>query len=322
MIWFKSFSGTEVFFILVFLIAYMAYIIRLLYIHRVLKTNPRRVAVKAAVRTLYFSLFIVALLGPSFGETSTEVKSVGKDIMVCVDLSESMDAFDVAPTRLEKMKFELKRIVNAFNSDRIGLIIFSSEAFMQCPLTLDQSALNLFIETLSTRLVPSGGTNFGPPLQMALDKLGGEESGVVQQKSKVVLLISDGEDFGDESAATASQIESQGIKLFTLGIGTEEGSKIRTNSGYKKDRTGQEIITRLNSKDLKSLAVNTGGKYFEINDRKNEVSKLINTISSIEGELRETRRMDVSANKYYYFLALGIILMLLDLMFQLKVIKV
>ena len=322
MIWFKSFSGTEVFFILVFLIAYMAYIIRLLYIHRVLKTNPRRVAVKAALRTLYFTLFIVALLGPSFGETSAEVKSVGKDIMVCVDLSESMDAFDVAPTRLEKMKFELKRIVNAFNSDRIGLIIFSSEAFLQCPLTLDQSALNLFIETLSTRLVPSGGTNFGPPLQMALDKLGGEESGVVQQKSKVVLLISDGEDFGDESAAVASQIESQGIKLFTLGIGTEEGSKIRTNSGYKKDRTGQEIITRLNARDLKALAVNTGGKYFEINDRKNEVSKLINTISSIEGELRETRRMDVSANKYYYFLALGIILMLLDLMFQLKVIKV
>lgn len=322
MVWYKSISGTELFFILAFIIAYGIYIVRLIYINRILKTDTKKIIYKAALRTLYFSLFIIALLGPSFGDTSKEIKSVGKDIMICVDLSESMNAFDIPPTRLEKVKFELKKIVEAFNSDRIGLIIFSSEAFMQCPLTLDQSALNLFIETLSSRLVPSTGTNFGPPLKMALEKLSSAESTVVEQKSKVILLISDGEDFGDETSSIISDIENLNIKLFTLGIGSEGGSKIKTNSGFKTDRSGKEIITQLNSKSLKSLAASTGGKYFEINESQNEVSKLINTISTIEGELRDAKRIDVSANKYFYFLGLGLILMLIDLMFLLKVVKV
>lgn len=322
MVWYKSISGTELLFILVFIVAYAIYIVRLIYINRILKTNPKRIAFKALLRTLYFSLFIIALLGPSFGDTSREIKSVGKDIMICVDLSESMNAFDVPPTRLEKVKFELKKIVNAFNSDRIGLIIFSSEAFMQCPLTLDQSALNLFIESLSSRLVPNTGTNFGPPLEMALDKLSSEESTVMEQKSKVIILISDGEDFGEETSSIVSEIESRNIKLFTLGVGTEEGSRIRTNSGFKTDRSGKEVVTALNSRQLKNIALNTNGKYFEINNGTNEVSKLINTIAAIEGELRDAKRIDVSANKYFYFLALGILLMIIDLMFLLKVVKV
>lgn len=322
MVWYKSLSGTELIFILVFIIAYAIYIVRLVYINRILKTNTRHIIFKAALRTIYFSLFIVALLGPSFGDTSREIKSVGKDIMICVDLSESMNAFDIAPTRLEKVKFELKRIVDAFSSDRIGLVIFSSEAFMQCPLTLDQSALNLFIETLSSRLVPNAGTNFAPPLQMAMDKLSSEESTVMEQKSKIIILISDGEDFGDETSSVVSEIENRDIKLFTLGVGTEEGSKIRTYRGFKTDRSGKEVVTRLNSEQMKKIAVNTGGKYFEINDGENDVSKLINTISSIEGELRDAQKVDVSANKYFYFLALGILLMIVDLMFLLKVVKV
>ena len=122
-------------------------------------------------RTIYFALFMIAVLGPSFGGSKKEVKSVGKDIMICVDFSKSMDAFDIQPSRLEKIKFEMKKVVEAFNSDRIGIIIFSSEAFMQCPLTYDQNALNLFIETMNSGLVPSSGTDFGPPLRMALKKL-------------------------------------------------------------------------------------------------------------------------------------------------------
>ncbi len=119
----------------------------------------------------------MALLGPAFGEARREVQSVGKDIFLAIDLSQSMNANDVQPTRLEKMKFELKNIVGTFTSDRIGLIIFSSEAFMQCPLTYDQNALNIFIETLHSGLVPNTGTDFGPPLKMALEKLNDENSG-------------------------------------------------------------------------------------------------------------------------------------------------
>lgn len=322
MVWFRSIGILEITFILLFIGLYGIYLYRIVRIAKRLNTSYRKVFYKILIRTFYFILLIVALLGPSFGEASREVKSVGKDIYICVDLSESMNAFDVQPTRLEKVKFELKNLINAFNSDRIGLIIFSSEAFVQCPLTYDQSALNLFIETLGSGLVPHTGTDFAPPLELALEKLSGENTTTREQKSRIIILISDGEDFGEESEEVASEIFKAGIKLFTLGVGTSQGSRIPSRVGYKTDQNGREVITRLNPKELKSLAVKTEGKYFEINESKNDVSRLINTLNQIEGELRDTRVMDVSANKYYYFLAAALLLMFFDLMTGIKTIKV
>lgn len=322
MTWYRSFSGFEFIVVGIFLILYLVYFIRMIRIGKILKVSYKALIIKVILRSSYFFLFIIALLGPSFGDISREVKAVGKDIVICVDLSESMNAFDVQPSRLEKVKFELKNLVSAFSSDRIGLIIFSSEAFMQCPLTYDQSALNLFIETLHSGLVPNAGTDFGPPIEMALEKLSGEESTVLQQKSKIILLISDGEDFGDNTMSHVSKLEQGGITLFTLGVGTEQGSKIRTNYGFKTDRNGQEVMTKLNSRDLKMLAVKTGGKYFEINENNNDMERLINTINSIEGELRDTRMVDISANKYYYFVALALLLVCADLLIGLKAIRI
>ncbi len=322
MIWYKTLSGIEIFFITLFIVFYLSYIYRVLQIGKVLKTNFRTVITKLLLRTVYFILFIIALLGPSFGDTTREVKSVGKDILLCIDLSESMNAFDIQPSRLEKVKFELKSIVSAFSSDRIGLIIFSSEAFMQCPLTYDQNALNLFIETLSTRLVPNTGTDFAPPLKMTIQKLKNEDGNPVDPKSKIIILISDGEDFGKKSDEVVSQIEEMGIKLYTVGIGTKKGSRIRTDYGFKTDKTGKEVISKLNARELKTLAIKTGGKYFEINNEQNDTERLINTINQIEGQLRDTRKMDVSANKYYYFIALALLLIAIDVLISLKVIKI
>jgi Ca-activated chloride channel family protein len=318
MTWYRSFTGFEFLAIAIFILLYMAYIYRMFRIGKILKISYRALIAKTIIRSLYFMLFIVALLGPSFGDTSREVKAIGKDIMVCVDLSESMNANDIQPTRLEKVKFELKNLVDAFNSDRIGLIIFSSESFMQCPLTYDQGALNLFIETLGTNLVPNAGTDFGPPIEMALEKLSSEESTSTQQKSKVIILISDGEDFGDNTLSHVSKLEENGIKLFTLGVGTETGSRIKTNYGFKTDKNGREVFTKLNAADLKTLAIKTGGKYFEIDNEINDIERLINSINGIEGELKDSRVIDVSANKYYYFLALALILICTDLLICFK----
>jgi Ca-activated chloride channel family protein len=275
-----------------------------------------------ALRTAFFALVLVAFLGPSFGDSKKEIKSVGKDIMICVDLSKSMDAFDVQPTRLEKVKYEMKRIVEAFNSDRVGVIIFSSEAFMQCPLTYDQNALNLFIETMNSSLVPSSGTDFGPPLRMALDKLENQDGPSSQQKSKVIILISDGEDFGDQTNEIDKEIEDKGIKLFTLGVGTEKGSQIMAGRGYKTDTQGNAVISKLNSSALKSLASKTNGQYFEINENRNDVARLINTIGKIEGELRDARFVDVSANRYYFFLLAALVLLVLDLLIDVKTVTI
>ena len=250
MTWFKSIGTQEIIFLLSFALLYFLHITRVIRIAKAINTSYQAIFYKVIIRTGYFILLIVALLGPSFGETAKEVKAVGKDIFIAVDLSESMNAFDIQPSRLEKLKFELKNLVNDFSSDRIGLIMFSNEAFVQCPLTYDQSALHLFIETLNTQLVPNSGTDFGPPIKTALSKLNDDGSLVTQQKSKIILLISDGEDFGQETNEIAKEVESSGIKLFTLGIGTERGSKIMTRRGFKKDRQGQEVISKLNSTSL------------------------------------------------------------------------
>lgn len=322
MTWFRDFGLFETVILILFLGFYLIYIIKIVRIAKSLNTPFGNVFYKLILRTLVFALLIVAFLGPSFGDSRKEVKSVGKDIMICVDLSKSMDAFDIQPTRLEKIKFEMKRIVDAFSSDRIGIIIFSSEAFMQSPLTYDQNALNLFIETMNTGLVPSSGTDFGPPIRMALSKLTDQEGPSSQQKSKVIILISDGEDFGEDTEKEISEVQDNDIKLFTLGVGTDEGSQLYAGSGFKTDRQGNTVITRLDSRSLQSLASRTGGQYFEINETKNDVSRLINTISRIEGELRDTRFVDVSANRYHYFLLAALFLLIIDVMVNVKTVRI
>lgn len=266
-------------------------------------------------------LILIAFLGPSFGEAKREVKSVGKDIMILVDLSKSMDATDVAPSRLEKVKFEMKRIIDAFNSDRVGIIIFSSEAFMQCPMTYDQNALNLFIQTMNTGLVPSAGTDFGPPLEMALEKFKTDE-GKKTENSRIIILISDGEDFGEETESIAKKVEEESVSLFTLGVGTETGSPIPTTRGFKTDQSGKQIVTRLNREPLEKLSELSNGSYFEVSESKNDVPRLIRKIGSIEGLLRDSRTVDVSANRYFFFLLIAFLLFCTDVLIPLKPLKV
>lgn len=320
--WFREFSWVEMVLVASFAGLYFLYVLKIIRISKTLNTPYASVFVKLTIRTLFFALLILAFLGPSFGDSKREIKSVGKDIMICVDLSKSMDAFDIQPTRLEKIKFELKKVVDAFSSDRIGIIIFSSEAFMQCPLTYDQNALDLFIETMNTSLVPASGTDFGPPLHMALQKLNDQETSHTNQKSKVIILISDGEDFGEDTEKSAQEIENNDIKLFTLGIGTEHGSQIFAGRGYKTDQRGNPVISKLNASSLKKLANQTSGQYFEINDSRNDVSRLISTISKIEGETRDARLVDVSANRYFYFLLAALALLLLDILLSVRTITI
>ena len=322
MSWYRELGITELVLIGAFLVFYGLYLFRIIHVARILNTPFSRVFIKLFLRTLFFGLLIVAILGPSFGGAKREVKAIGKDIMICVDLSKSMDAFDIQPTRLEKIKNEMKKLVAAFNSDRIGIIIFGTEAFMQCPLTFDQNALNLFIETMNTGLVPVGGTDFAPPLRMALDKLTEAKEQVTDTKSKVIILISDGEDFGRETGDIVSDIDNRDIRLFTLGVGTEKGGNIYAGNGVKKDMQGNPVVTKLNSRSMRSLANKTGGQYFEINETRNDVSRLISTISSIEGELRDARLVDVTANKYFYFLAFAMMLLLADILLNVKTVSI
>ena len=263
-------------------------------------------------------------MGPGWGGEKKEIKAIGKDILVAVDLSNSMNSMDVQPSRLEKVKFELKKLVEAFNSDRVGILIFSSEPFVQCPLTYDRGALNLFIETLSTRLVPSGGTQIGPALALASEKLLSDDEKGKSPHAKIILLISDGEDFSQQAEEQAEELKENGIKLFSLGVGTEQGGVIPLNSGQnKKDtETGNDVITKLKSELLKKLSSITGGAYYEINEKENQSPALIKSIDRIAGELQDTKMVDISADKYYYFLIPALGLILLDILITVKTFRI
>jgi Ca-activated chloride channel family protein len=317
----RNFGWVEAILLGLFVVAYGIYLWRIIRISRALHAPAYTIIFKLALRSVAVALIIISILGPTYGDSKKEIKSVGKDIMMCVDLSKSMDAFDIQPTRLEKIKFELKKIVAAFNSDRLGLVIFSSEAFMQCPLTYDQNALNLFIETMNTNLVPASGTDFGPPLKMALTKMT-DESDEGNQKSKVIVLISDGEDFGEETDKIARQVEDDGIRLFALGVGTEQGSQIAASKGFRTDQKGNVVVTKLNPASLKDLANKTDGQYFEINESRNDVNRLINAINKIEGQMRDARLVDVSSNRYFYFLLAALILLVLDVMVSVRTVRI
>ncbi len=319
--WYKNFGSYEIALILLFSISYLLYAYRFYRASRVVKARKSVFLTKLLLRTGIFALLLIAWLGPTFGQGQKEIKAVGKDIFIAVDLSKSMNAYDVQPSRLEKVKFELKKMVDAFSSDRVGIIIFGTEAFIQSPLTFDGSALNLFIETLHTNLIPYGGTDLAAPMKLALDKLQNEGTQSGKPSSRLVILISDGEDFGEEAQALANQFKKQGIRLFTLGVGTQEGSRIRERRLYKRTKEGDEVITRLNASALKRLADEANGSYYEINNRLNETQKLIHAVSAVEGEMQDARLVDVSANRYYYFLAAALALLALDALLHLKLLR-
>ena len=321
--WIRNISSIEIILISLFVIFYSLYLIKLHRINKSINVNYKNIYTKLLLRTLYIALVIIALLGPSFGESKKEIKIVGKDIIIAVDLSESMNAKDIQPTRLEKIKFELKNIINEFYSDRIGIVMFSNDAFIQCPLTYDKNALHLFVETLNTGLVPNSGTDFGPPLRIYLKKLNNDDSKPNTNKSKIILLISDGEDFGENTNQYINEIKNSSIKLFTVGIGTKKGSNIiLANGKIKKDNSGQNVITKLNSNSLRNIASSTNGKYYEITNEKNEIKQLINDINNIRGNIQAIKQIDVSKNKYYYFLFFALILLSADYIINFKAIKI
>ena len=305
-----------------FLLIYLFILIRYIRISKHLRVNYFKFFIKFLIRSFYLFLLIVASLGPHIPDANSlaEVDDVGKDIMFALDLSKSMNVEDVAPSRIERAKHELMKVAKAFSTDRLGLIIFSDNAYLQCPLTFDKAAFQLYLETTSTDLVPGGGTDFSGALNMALNKQ--TLNADVENKAKIVVLVSDGEDFGDETIDAAKNLKSEGIKLFTLGIGTKEGGKIPARRGYLKEN-GNDVQSKLNSKPLKKLAKLTGGKYYEISKRKNQTQKVIRDIKKIKGTSRDTIKLDAPKNSQFeYFLIPALLLLLFDFLITFKLVKI
>ena len=321
MIW--AYPDNNLIFILVgiFSLLYLIYLFRFWRINRKLKVKKHRLFLKLGLRLLYFGLFLVALSGPSIGSAMKEIKQEGKDIFIAIDLSQSMNAQDIGPSRIQRVKLELPNLVKNFTSDRIGLIIFSSEAFIQCPLTFDQNVLHLHLDGLNTGLVPNQGTDIAAPLALALKKFQNDTS--QEPKSKSIILISDGEDFGERLPNILDDINDAGIKVFSLGVGTYDGTTIPSGNGIIMDpQTGTPAITRLESTNLKRIASQTEGAYFELSDEVLEIPQLITAIGRLEGAVTGTRMVEASANKYFYFLLAALAMALLDAVLPLRTLSI
>lgn len=317
--WSRPLEQTEYIFIACFIGFYFIYLIRTFYVARQLGSSFRSVVLKILLRSTAFVLLIMALLDPSFGESVGDIKAVGKDIMLVIDISKSMDANDVQPTRLEKAKFEILKLTEHFKNDRIGLVIFANEAFVQSPLTFDTGTYNTFLKSLSTNLVSVSGTALYPALELAYEKLISQGSN--NNSSKTLVVLSDGEDYGGSNSQVIRKLRISGINCFFVGIGTENGSKIWGGESYVMNDEGEIVISRLEKETLIQLASATKGKYFEITNRKNEIVELIKSIDSIENTLVDQRKIAVASNKYYYFLIAALALLLLDAVVTVRVIK-
>ncbi|WP_028521811.1 vWA domain-containing protein [Runella limosa] len=301
----------EYIFIAAFLILYSVYIGRTLYVAKALGSTARGVVIKFFLRTTYVALLIVAILGPFFGEPERDIIAEGKDIMVLVDVSKSMDATDVQPSRLDKVKFELQRLSTSLSGNRFGLMIFSSSPFLQVPLTFDLNAFSLFTQTLNTSQVSNHGTDICSALDLGVEKLVQNRS---TNTSKIILLLTDGENFGACERQTFTNIKKFDLKLMIVGIGTTNGGRIKEGTAWVKDDNDQIVTTHLNNAYLKELAKSTNGKYFEINSQQNAIGDVVDAINSVENRLIDSRKVAVVSNKYRYFLMVALVLIALDIL--------
>lgn len=256
---------------------------------------------------------VVAIARPQIGTRIEEVTREGQDIIVAIDVSASMMAEDISPSRLEKAKHEIGEMIDKLEGDRIGLIAFAGEAFVQCPLTLDYGAAKLLLSVINPNLIPLPGTNVSQALIKAIETFEQQE-----RKHKILILITDGEDHVGDIDQYAEAAAREGIVIYTVGIGTPEGVPIPefdlagNRIGFRKDSDGQTIVTKLDELTLEKIASTTGGKYFRATPEEAELDRIYAEISS--GEKKELGSMQFTRfeDRFQYFLALFILILLFE----------
>lgn len=311
----SALGKTEYWFIAIFFILYLIYLGRVFWIAKRLNTTARSSILKFFLRTVYFGLMLLALLNPSFGELGEAVKAESREILFLIDVSKSMNATDIQPSRIEKAKFEINRVISQFPNDRIGIIAFSDEPFLLSPLTFDRNAISLFVPKINTELLPSGGSQINPVIELANSRFLKAKS---KNKSKIVVLISDGE-FSDElDRNIVEAIRQNGINFFSVGIGTSKGITLKEENTYLKDNEGNIVITKLNNIILKKIATEVKGKYLEINNISNSLTELITEINEIKQTMSNDKQINVAVNKYFYFLIIALFLLGIDVFFTVR----
>ncbi len=269
---------------------------------------------KALLLTFSLLFLAFALARPQWGETSQVVSQEGRDVLIALDISRSMLAQDIVPSRIEGTKRKIKELLTRLTAERVSLLLFSGVALIQCPFTSDTNAFLNFLELADVEATSSGTTALDSALTMAIKIF--EE--VPSRASRLLLIFTDGEDFSTELLGVEEKAKKLGVHIFTVGVGTLEGAPIPlyddagNTQGHQKDGQGRVVITRLNEQLLRELAQKTGGSYIPMTSDDKDISALVKAIQSFEKQKFNDTTFATKDERYTIFACLSALLLFFD----------
>jgi Ca-activated chloride channel family protein len=268
---------------------------------------------KLVIILLALTGLIFGLVNPKIGTKMETVKREGIDIVFAMDVSKSMLAEDVAPSRLEKSKQIVSQIINELGNDRIGIVAYAGSAFPVLPITTDYSVAKMFLQSMNTDMVSSQGTSLYEAIKLSSTYFDDKS-----KTSKLLILISDGEDHSEGAQAAAEEANKQGMRIITIGIGTEKGGTIPLKKNgivqsYQRDNNDEVVITKLNRASLETIAKATKGGYINGNNTKEVLEYIKGTLDKIQKTEFESTQMADFQSQFQWFLGFGFVLLFLDL---------
>ena len=266
-----------------------------------------RLRLKFVLYLLAFACVVLAAARPQFGSKLREEKSKGVEMMLVVDVSNSMLAEDFEPNRLERTKYAIGKLFEGLHQERVGLVAFAGEPKVQLPITSDYRMAQAFAKRLSPSLVGEQGTAVGKALQLATLSFSSQS-----EQSRVIVLITDGENHEDDAVEAARVAKEQGIRIYTIGIGTPEGAPIKIDGEFVKDEDGQMVVSKLGEQMLEQIASITDGAYVRATKQSIGLEEIVKSINEMEKSELSTVRYEEYNEQYQYLLAVALALLLLE----------
>ncbi len=275
-------------------------------------SNSRPV-LKFILLMIALASIIIGLARPQFGSKLKTVKREGVELVIALDVSNSMMAEDIQPNRLERAKRAIAQLVDKLSEDKIGLIVFAGQAYTQLPITTDYASAKLFLESVSTEIVPTQGTAIGAAIELGMRSFSPDFEG-----SKAMIIITDGENHEDDAIGAATAAAENGVIVHTIGMGLPQGGPIPVfrngQKDYRKDRDGNVVVTKLDETMLQQIAAAGKGVYVRANNAQVGLNTLFSEINKMESAEMESRVYSEYNDQFQYFIGLGLLLLLLEFM--------
>lgn len=265
--------------------------------------------VRVILLSLAFFCFVIGLCRPQVGAKLSERETKGAEIMICLDVSNSMLAQDYSPDRLERAKLAISRIVDKLDGDRIGLIVFAGNSFVQLPITTDYVSAKMFLNSIDTGSVPVQGTAIGEAIHTAARSFSAQS-----EKSRAIIVITDGENHEDDPVAAAGEVAAMGMKVYTIGVGTLQGQPIPRDGELMKDKDGNIVVTRLDEDTLREVAEAGNGAYVHAGNEEFGLNPIIDDIRRMEDERYNSVVFEEYDEQFMYFLGAALLLLVLEML--------